>query len=565
MLLLRFFSFIMLYAVAMPTSLFSQLSQGGVPPSWALANKSALNTPRTLQLSTQPDWDFVAWEDAQAATLHKPRRFGVFVPCDISTTNAGTWATLPDGSRLWQVRIASPGAQAVQPLFEAFHLPAGAELFAHTPSGHLAGAFTSRNHTRSGAFAIAPLPSDELTLELRLPAGTTDEPRLHVYSLIHCYRDFDRTRKDFADIGTAGPCNVNAACTEGDNWAPQRDAVVGIGLILPLLGASWCTGTLVNTTAQNYAPYVLTAHHCGLHPFNGTLAPDSLLDQWTFYFDFSAPGCTYSGNPSSIPNQTIVGCSALAHSNDNGGDNGSDFLLLQLNNDIPAAFTPYWAGWNAQDAPAASGVGLHHPAGDLMKISTFGTAPQHEQWGTLDSSHWIVQWVSTPNGHGITEGGSSGSAIFDQNGRIVGTLTGGLSGCDVDEKTDEYGKVAYHWNRNGTQPDRRLHHWLDPTNSGALTQNGTYYTSALPQPASTQPQAICVYPNPTEGALQVILPEGLNVTDYTLTDAAGRTVRFGTLGVGVSAVNLAQPAPGLYALAVTATDGRRFVARVCVQ
>jgi hypothetical protein len=462
--------------------------------------------------------------------------------------------------------VASPGAQAVQPLFDAFHLPEGARLFAYTPSNnYVAGAFTARNHTRSGAFAIAPLPGDALVLELHLPAGVPQQGlQLHVYSLIHCYRDWaSGQRKGFDEIGASGNCNVNAACAEGDNWQAQRDAVVGIGLILPVFGASLCTGTLVNNTAQNFAPYVLTALHCGLHPFNSTLAPQNLLDQWTFYFDFRSPGCTYSGNQNDIPNQTLTGCTVIEHSDDDGGENGSDFLLLELNEEIPENFTPYWAGWNAEDIPATNGVGIHHPLGDLMKISTYTSPLQHEQWGTLDSSHWKVQWVATANGYGITEGGSSGSALFDQNGRLVGTLTGGNSGCGTSDKTDEYGKMSYHWNRNGV--GNHLRPWLDPTNSGVLTLDGTYRSNGLPANGLQTASTISVYPNPTQGGtLQLSVPGVAQAGHFTLTDAAGRLVLRGAVAPD-GTVNIGQPAPGLYSLGVTSSAGRVFATRVWVR
>ena len=54
-------------------------------------------------------------------------------------------------------------------------------------------------------------------------------------------------------------------------------------------------------------------------------------------------------------------------------------------------------------------------------------------------------WDATTNGHGVTEGGSSGSPIFNQNGRIVGQLSGGSSFGNNTSASDLYGKVFTNW------------------------------------------------------------------------------------------------------------------------
>ena len=88
------------------------------------------------------------------------------------------------------------------------------------------------------------------------------------------------------------------------------------------------------------------------------------------------------------------------------------------------------------------------------------------------NSCWRVFWASTDNGHGVTEGGSSGSPIFNQDGHIVGTLSGGSSYCDYPNYPDYYGKLSYHWLSNGAADNRRLKPWLDPTESGVTTLEG---------------------------------------------------------------------------------------------
>jgi lysyl endopeptidase len=88
--------------------------------------------------------------------------------------------------------------------------------------------------------------------------------------------------------------------------------------------------------------------------------------------------------------------------------------------------------------------------------------------------YWQMRWSPTQNGHGVTEGGSSGSPLFSNDGYIVGQLTGGQASCANPNAPDYYGKFAVSWESNGTTPDRQLKPWLDPANTGVQTLRGTY-------------------------------------------------------------------------------------------
>ncbi|MCF8334625.1 MAG: T9SS type A sorting domain-containing protein, partial [Bacteroidales bacterium] len=188
-------------------------------------------------------------------------------------------------------------------------------------------------------------------------------------------------------------------------------------------------------------------------------------------FNYEARGCA---NPSLEPEyNTMVGADKRA----NGGDeasSGSDFYLVELNNMIPNYINAYYNGWSRTGEAASSGVSIHHPQGDIKKISTFSSKLNSTGFGTSDlESHWKVTWSSTENGYGVTEPGSSGSPIFDQSGLVVGSLTGGNAGCGADtNQPDYYGKFSYSWERNGNRPEDRLKDWLDPNNQGVSSLSG---------------------------------------------------------------------------------------------
>ena len=284
------------------------------------------------------------------------------------------------------------------------------------------------------------------------------------------------------NFGDSGDCQVNINCSEGDDYQDLKRAVVRIlWKINNTLG--WCTGTLVNNTSYNYRQFLLTAEHCAIQ--NGNFASADDFTDWTFYFNFESSGCPTSGSEQGLNNQTVTGATLLANSDDDGGSSGSDFLLLEINPEIPASYNPYFSGWNrSADATPQEVVCIHHPNGDIKKISTnsgnIGLGTFSDSLPNLNS-HYLLSFSQTENGYGTTEAGSSGSGIFDENHLLRGTLTGGFSGCSNTSGFDYFGTMPYHWNKNGTSPQNRLMDWLDSNNTGALVTIGTNQGDPIPQ------------------------------------------------------------------------------------
>jgi hypothetical protein len=172
----------------------------------------------------------------------------------------------------------------------------------------------------------------------------------------------------------------------------------------------------------------------------------------------------------------MAGASLLA----NAGTSGSDFKLLLLDQEVPENYNPYFNGWNNLDESSSSGVTIHHPSGDVKKISTYTQPLLSSSWASGDETHWQVYWATTENGHGVTEGGSSGAPIFNDEGLVIGTLTGGLAACDDGgggpgtgpDKPDYYGKFSFSWQMNGPDPNQGLKSWLDPDNTGVTELHG---------------------------------------------------------------------------------------------
>lgn len=428
-----------LVSILLPFSIFAQLSQGGTPLSFG--HKHLQSYFDGIKLSPINVEHYLLEDSLNAALGDKTLRFGAEISVNLNTENSGTWELLPDGSRVWRLSIQSPGAWSLHANFSRFHLPEGARFFAFNRSGtSVAGAFTNANHNPDGNFAFMPIAGDELILELYEPKTHLGESLIVVESVVHAYRDFYQSLKNF---GSSGACNINVNCPLGDNWQNQKRAVC---MLLTANNTRFCSGALVNNTAQDGKPYILTARHC--QPATNNI----------FMFNYESPTCENINGPT---HYTIQGCVVRAQRS------GSDFALVELNQTPPEFFDVFYAGWSRENVAPEFSVGIHHPSGDIKKISMDEHPATQALYGFPQAQCWRVgNWE-----HGTTEGGSSGSPLFDQNRRIIGQLFGGTASCNQPNEPDFYGRFDVSWDA-GTTPATRLKEWLDPLNSGVMSING---------------------------------------------------------------------------------------------
>ena len=434
---------------------FAQQSIGGLPYSFQHDGYTS-DQLKDMRLAV-PDLQSVRNEDVINDKQGLPLRISKLVEAPFSLDNSGRWYNLPGGDRLWKLKIYAKGAQAINFQYSNFNMPEGAKLYIYNEErSDVQGAYTSLNNKDAKLFATGNVIGDVVILEYFEPARSKNKGIIDISHIGYVYRHALHP----AIETRADPCEVDVNCSpEGDNWQDEKRGVVRI--LLTSGGSQfWCSGSLVNNTALDCKPYILTALHCGVN------SSANEFNLYIFYFNFERAGC---GSGTAPTNQSITGSTKRADSGDGGGNSGSDYLLVEVNSSIPAAYNPYYNGWSAQNTASSSGVSIHHPAGDEKKISAYTSPLTSSQWGSVAGSHWRVIWSATTNGHGVTEGGSSGSPIFNNNGLVVGQLTGGSSFCTSPNSPDLYGKMSYNWTSN---PGDDLKDWLDPTNSGSLTLAG---------------------------------------------------------------------------------------------
>ena len=394
---------------------------------------------------------------------------------DLTPENSGTWIEEENGTKIWRLRLSSEGAVASGVHFEFFKLATNSQLFVYDPDyKNIFGPFTHEDNPLGLQYSIGLLSGDDIIIEYILSPKTlkatlineeTSRPDFKINAYFYAFRGENLSTPSTKSTGYGTSCNthVNINCSEGDNWRNQQKGVARIFVVDNGMGG-YCTGSLINNTSNDGTPYFLTADHCGSE------ATASDLLQWRFDFHYESSGCTSTNEPSKT---SFTGCTKRS-----AGflDGGSDFMLVELQataNQIRNANIIY-NGWRNDNTASPSGVGIHHPSGDIKKISTYTSSLTSMTYYGVDgevggtNAHWNLKWISTANGYGITEPGSSGSPLFDNNGYIVGTLSGGNTECGQQVGTGNtlYGKMSYHWTSNGTLNSKQLKPWLDPGNTG---------------------------------------------------------------------------------------------------
>ncbi len=479
-------------------------------------------------------------------------KFAEPIEVSISPATHGHWEQLANGKALWRLRIRSGGAKSLNLGFSKYGMPAGGSLVLYSPDYQtVMGPFTPADNEEHEQLWTPILPGEELVVEVQVPApvGPAHSQSALQLELKYVNHDF----VGFADMAS-GSCNLDVICGGADGWAivdQYRDIIQSVAVI-STGGSTFCTGFLVNNARQDCTPYFMTANHCGI---TAGQAP-SLVTYWNFINSTCRqPNSPASGgNGNGQLNDFNTG-SVLRATNAT-----SDFTLVELDDPVSETAAAFFAGWSAEDfAPTDTVICIHHPNTDEKRISfefqpTFvadynGSTPNPN--GThITISDWDV---------GTTEGGSSGSPLFNRQKRVVGQLHGGFAACGNND-LDSYGWFHISWTGGGNA-STRLQDWLDPDNTGIITLDGR---SALQcsffvegSPAS---QALCA---PADAVYDItVSPNFTDSVTLSLPDLpAGLTAMFGanpvapggstTLTVG----NTVAIAEGEYTFVLYGTDG----------
>lgn len=374
--------------------------------------------------------------------------------------------------QVWRVGIHSKGAYSLNILFSKFRLPPGALLFVYnSDQSEILGSYTEKNNSAQQLLPIQPVGGDELIVEYQEPLDATFKGEIEIGEVNH---DFVGIFRATEPRDPDQSCHPNLACY-------PEDIQPGSGVLgLIINGTTYCTGVLVNNTAEDGTPYLLTATHClnnnydfeKKDPYN-RWKKYGQRDSWLYddvagsivaFFNYNSPLCDIDiRGPLQM---TMASADSVLISEKH------DISLLKLKEAPPVEYQPYYLGWNASTNAFSETPfhGLHHPNGGIKKVAidedqiAIGSfeLPNYDQLEPY--SHWAVKAWNT----GATEGGSSGSPLLDREKRVVGTLTGGESFCSSPRGPDLYASLSKYWSMEGSE----ISHYLDPKGSQVTQLRG---------------------------------------------------------------------------------------------
>lgn len=440
------------------TSVYAQLSTNERPISFDSEQSFIEISKSATPIVTTPEIDVTSIDadDKENEKYKIPPRFGYKHKVNYDLNNSGIWYEFPNGDKLWQLNVVCPGAFSVNICYDKFWIPEGGKFFVYSKDKQQSiGAFTSKNnkgnryHVRG--FATGLIYGGNVVLEYFQPKNVTNNAIISLDYIVHGYRNVK------AGNGSL-PCMININCDEGQDWQNEKKAVARI----ILEGVYYNSGSLITTTNLDQEPFLLTANH-SLKSLNKDAARDPNLDYTIFYWNYEAPGCD---NINGEPTNTFSTNGATIIAN----DDITDFALLKLIEDPKdeVGYIPYYLGWDRSGQGGDSCVCIHHPGGDVKKISKSNGQP-------IDNYiNWSVSWKETPNGYGIVEGGSSGSPLLNNMHRVIGQLQGSnIEECNNPNMLSYYGAFKKSWTGNGNDSlQRRLDCWIDSLHTGAQTMEG---------------------------------------------------------------------------------------------
>lgn len=339
--------------------------------------------------------------------------------------------------------IQSRGAFGIGINFSQFFLSENAKLYIYDfEQTYYIGSFTSLNNKDSEVLSTSIVKSDHVIIELTVPRNEIKNIKLHTNSIIHDSTDILNYYNN-SSSNSREDCNINVICSEGDDWRDQINGAVRVSM-----GAGLCSASIINNTENDRTPYVLFADHC----VSGS------PNNYVVYFNYQSTSC--NGTSGSL-NQSISGTNLLYQEDINSG---ADIALLRLTSDIPDSYNPYYVGWSVSSSPPNEAIGIHHPGGDIKKISFTN---DNVSAGGSGANYWEFQYDL-----GRVIPGSSGSPFFNEDKRQVGVASYIYTNycdpspdCYCDQQYSHgYGRIDRAWSG--------LSNYLDPLNSGVLSIDG---------------------------------------------------------------------------------------------
>ncbi len=359
------------------------------------------------------------------AAARDRNRFAVDIPHVVDTSQAGTWSTTR-GVATWRYSVRLPTSVSLSFHAANIFLPPSAQL--KVSGGGKVYLYREKDTNRHQLWSRIAT-GDSLAMELTVAPSERRLVVLQIASLQAGYRGFGHTvanhpyyerLREQTMAGSTSSCIVNYECdVTATNTAPGQATVA-----LIIGNAFQCSGTLINDVPQDGKPYVLAARHCE----NGSLGggdPGAAANV-VVYWDATSPCGSALGTLYDPGIVTQQGATTVVEQQD---------AWLMLLSQPPAASDAYFAGFDATGSAIQGGYTIHHALSNDKQLTTWNgqAAPDTIAANTSLNVSYTSNFWDVVNLTGTIGPGASGSALFDQNNRLVGSLSlGNETGATAD-------------------------------------------------------------------------------------------------------------------------------------
>ena len=448
----------------------AQISHGGTPLFYTPVSllKSSGNDHFFIEMPSFDVDSLLKEDELNKSNMRRSFRFAHKFYVNIEKGKTGNNYILPDGTKVWQVGIRSHGAYSINVYFSEYKVPEGGKLFLYNSSKtHIIGSFTHENNSEDNILPLQAVAGDEIIIEYQEPANAKFEAKLKITEVNHDYKGL----LDYSEPGTEPSTGNTYACMPDVLCVdPDNDNIRSVVLVT-INGTDACTGTLLNTTNNDGEPVLLTAVHCLNENFEKPNTDYAkVAGSIVCFFNYRRPVCNQTKSVirrmKGTQEMSLAGAIPLSIAIKN------DMALLRLKNVPPDYYQPYYAGWNVDSNAGANTpfINIHHPNWLVAKYGNTNTNLAISNFFSTilnPGSHWKVSGWTV----GSTAGGSSGSPLFDNQGLLVGGLSGGGSLCS-NNSADYFFALYKSWEYTPDIGNSFLKNSLDPKDLGVKQWSG---------------------------------------------------------------------------------------------
>ncbi len=377
---------------------------------------------------------------------------GILLPAAIDLKKTGSHFRLKNG-KLWLLKIYSPTAKSLGAVFKNLYIPKGATLFIYgvNKDANFSGPLTYEDNDT--LCSRLDQWSNHIIIEYFEPKNIEDTGHIFINKISYGFvnplgaQQEPNIKMKSGPYGTAvNNCYPNVSCDAGIGWNKESQAVglIYIGVtnyatnVTTTIKGSGCFINKDQDYLETDKPYFITAGHIlwGINE-NGFDIDKTLKNNCSIILNYASSNCD-DNDGTKVAFQKITKMQKIAL----GGADGDnyDYAILQPIDKTVGDLRKYnvnFAGWTITHDVGGPYAMIHHPGGDIKKISKSNGIM------TILPNEARVNWDL-----GTSEDGSSGAPVFNNEHHMNSINVAGPNGCSGNRISD-LAHFAYIFNDAG--------------------------------------------------------------------------------------------------------------------